>query len=109
LHVVVRCTCPILVKMFCMLTWMMKNSILRCTGALVRSIERDDRLDKAVVTLLVVAQERMLTVLTPPDSAAQRPLTLALLQVRSLLHSCQFVHENTTLFNNLLLHPIYVP
>jgi len=83
--------------------------MLRCAGALVRSIERDDRLDKAVVTLLVVAQERMLAVLTPPDSAAQQPLTLALLQVGSLLHSCQIIYGKKTLCNKLLLLSIDVP
>ncbi|DBA65573.1 TPA: hypothetical protein ACH3X2_003134 [Trebouxia sp. C0005] len=54
-------------------------ALLSLSGALVRSIERIDRLDKGIVTLLVVAQERMLAVLTPPDSA-QQLLTLALLQ-----------------------------
>ncbi len=77
--------------------------MLRCAGALVRSIERDDRLDKGIVTLLVVAQERMLAVLTPPDSAAQQPLTLALLQVGLLLHSCQSIYGKKTLCNKLLL------
>ncbi len=75
--------------------------MLRCAGALVRSIERDDRLDKGIVTLLVVAQERMMIVLTLPDSAAQQPLTLALLQVGSLLHSCQTMHGKRTICNNL--------
>ena len=83
--------------------------MLRCAGALVRSTERDDRLDKGIVTLLVVAQERMLIVLTPPDSAAQQPLTLALLQVGSLLHSCQLMYGKETLWNNLLLQSIDVP
>ncbi|KAL0029785.1 hypothetical protein WJX79_010638 [Trebouxia sp. C0005] len=54
-------------------------ALMSLSGALVRSLGRDDRLDKGIVTLLVVAQERMLAVLTPPDSA-QQPLTLALLQ-----------------------------
>ena len=53
-----------------------------CTGALVRSIEQDSRLDQAVVTLLTVASERILAVLTPPEAVPQQPLTLALLQVR---------------------------
>ena len=87
-------------KLLCMLTWMRlarrqgKISMLHCAGALVRSVDRDDRLDKGIVTLLVVAQERMLAVLTLQDSAAQQPLTLALLQVSSLLHSFQIIYGN---------------
>ena len=50
------------------------------TGVLMRSIERDERLDSAMVTLMVTAQDRMLTILTPPQAIPQHPLTLALLQ-----------------------------
>ena len=53
-----------------------------CTGVLVRSIEQDSKLDQAVVTLLTVASDRILAVLTPPEAVPQQPLTLALLQVR---------------------------
>ena len=80
--------------------------MLRCAGALVRSTDRDDRLDKGIVTLLAVAQERMLAVLTP---ASQQPLALALLQVGSLLHSCHIIYGKKTVCNNLLLHSIDVP
>ena len=83
--------------------------MLHCAGALVRSTERDDRLDKGIVALLAVAQERMLAVLTPSDSAPQQPLTLALLQVGSLLHSCHIIYGEKTLCNNLLLHSTDVP
>ncbi len=48
----------------------------------MRSVEGDIRLDKAVVSLMVDAQERMLTILTPPEAVPHQPLTLALLQAR---------------------------
>lgn len=58
-------------------------------GALVHNVEQDDRLDSAVVSLLVVAQERILMTLMPPEAVPQQPLTLALLQARrSTIHSC---------------------
>ena len=51
------------------------------SGVMVGTVSRDDRLDKALVSLLAVAQGRMLTVANPPEATPQRPLTLALLQV----------------------------
>lgn len=49
-------------------------------GALVQSVEQDDRLDSAIVSFLVIAQERIMAVLTPPEADSSQPLTLALLQ-----------------------------
>ena len=54
--------------------------IVGISGVMVRSVSRDARLDKALVSLLAVAQDRMLTVVTPPEATLQRPLTLALMQ-----------------------------
>lgn len=51
-------------------------------GALVQSVEQDDRLDSAVVSFLVIAQERIMVILTPPAADSPQPLTLALLQAR---------------------------
>ncbi|DBA67882.1 TPA: hypothetical protein ACH3X2_014148 [Trebouxia sp. C0005] len=76
-------------------------ALMSLSGALVRSLGRDDRLDKGIVTLLVVAQERMLAVLTPPGFA-QQPLTLALLQVGSLLHSCQTIGHSAAICCSIL-------
>lgn len=53
-----------------------------CAGALVHSVEQDDRLDSAVVSFLVMAQERIMMVLTPSGDDSPQPLTLALLQAR---------------------------
>lgn len=51
-------------------------------GALVQRAEQDDRLDSAVVSFLMIAQERIMVVLTPPGDDLSQPLTLALLQAR---------------------------
>ena len=51
-------------------------------GALVQTVEQDDRLDSAVVSFLVLAQERIMVVLMPPGDGSPQPLTLALLQAR---------------------------
>ena len=58
-----------------------QSMIVGVSGVMVRSVSRDARLDKALVSLLAVAQDRMLTVVNPPEATPQRPLTLALLQV----------------------------
>ena len=62
---------------------MMPSKLLQLhdAGALVQSVEQDDRLDSAVVSFLVIAQERIMVVLTPPADDMSQPLTLALLQV----------------------------
>lgn len=52
-------------------------------GALVQSVEQDDRLDSAVVSFLVMAQEHIMVILTPPTTDSPQPLTLALLQART--------------------------
>lgn len=52
----------------------------------MQSVEQDDRLDSAVVSFLVVAQERIMVVLTPPEAGSPQPLTLALLQARMTTH-----------------------
>ena len=53
-------------------------------GALVQSVEQDDMLDSAVVSFLVIAQERIMAVLTPPEADSPQPLTLGLLQASML-------------------------
>ena len=58
-----------------------QSMIVGVSGVMVRSVSRDARLDKALVSLLAVAQGRMLMVVNPPEATPQQPLTLALLQV----------------------------
>ena len=57
------------------------HGIIVASGVMVGSVSRDDRLDEALVSLLAVAQDRMLMAVNPPEATPQRPLTLALLQV----------------------------
>lgn len=52
-------------------------------GALVQSVEQDDRLDSAVVSFLVIAQQHIMAILTPPTADSPQPLTLTLLQARN--------------------------
>lgn len=55
-------------------------------GALVQTVEQDDKMDSAVISLMLIAQERITTVVTPPEAVPHQPLTLALLQVILLWH-----------------------
>lgn len=78
------------IRKFGMCWYTSETSYMGCedAGALVHNVEQDDRLDSAVVSFLVVAQERLLKVLVPPEAIAQQPLTLALLQASSATLSC---------------------